>query len=376
MSAGGTSINRNAADRNSETTVYVSQLDDKVTDALLWELMIQAAPVRHVYIPRNRITGAHFGYGFCEFHTQLDALYATKVLNLISLFSKPIRISKSSQERRNQDIGANLFIGNLVEEVDEKLLHDAFSAFGPLIEAPYIVRDPDTNKSKSYGFIKYSSFEHADNAITAMNSQYICNTPITVQYAFKKDSDTHERHGSEAERMLAEKAKETRRANDPETLLQPNTHFADAPPSATNPPPAVISAQRGMDIQMPPPPLNSSQVTHPGVPPQHMTYPLPQAPGGYQPIPYPPGNVVPSQQGYQHGIPRWQPDYQPSQPHRQRNHLQGRYMMPYAPPPPVAEYPAGGGDSVQIGWSQNRHQPRSNVPRPVEDEEAPPMPKT
>lgn len=50
---------RTSADRNRAATVQV--VDEDVTDALAWELMVQARHVRHVYIPRNRITCAHFG---------------------------------------------------------------------------------------------------------------------------------------------------------------------------------------------------------------------------------------------------------------------------------------------------------------------------
>ena len=32
-------------ERNQEATVYVGNLDEKVTDTLLWELMLQAGPV-------------------------------------------------------------------------------------------------------------------------------------------------------------------------------------------------------------------------------------------------------------------------------------------------------------------------------------------
>jgi splicing factor 3B subunit 4 len=32
-------------ERNQEATVYVGNLDDRCTDALLWELMLQAGPV-------------------------------------------------------------------------------------------------------------------------------------------------------------------------------------------------------------------------------------------------------------------------------------------------------------------------------------------
>ena len=44
-----------------------------------------------------------------------------KILNMIKLFGKPIRVNKSSQDKRSQDVGANLFIGNLDPDVDEKV---------------------------------------------------------------------------------------------------------------------------------------------------------------------------------------------------------------------------------------------------------------
>ena len=38
--------------------------------------------------------------------------------------------SKASSDKKQLDVGANLFIGNLDENVDERLLYDTFSAFG------------------------------------------------------------------------------------------------------------------------------------------------------------------------------------------------------------------------------------------------------
>ncbi len=48
-------------------------------------------------------------------------LQAIKILNMIKLYGKPIRVNKSSQDKNAQDIGANLFIGNLDPDVDEKV---------------------------------------------------------------------------------------------------------------------------------------------------------------------------------------------------------------------------------------------------------------
>ena len=47
---------------------------------------------------------------------------AIKILNMIKVFGKPIRVNKASQDKKTQDVGANLFIGNIDPDVDEKVL--------------------------------------------------------------------------------------------------------------------------------------------------------------------------------------------------------------------------------------------------------------
>ncbi|EFJ30968.1 hypothetical protein SELMODRAFT_88913, partial [Selaginella moellendorffii] len=45
---------------------HVGNLDPQVTEDILWELFTQVAHVQSVYIPRDKITTAHSGYGFVE----------------------------------------------------------------------------------------------------------------------------------------------------------------------------------------------------------------------------------------------------------------------------------------------------------------------
>ena len=90
--------------------------------------------------------------------------------------------------------------------MDEKQLFDTFGAFGSIIGNPSISRDPESDVSKGFGFINFESFEASDKAIECMNNQYLANRQIQVTYAFKKDTPG-ERHGSEAERLLADKRK-------------------------------------------------------------------------------------------------------------------------------------------------------------------------
>ena len=45
---------------------------------------------------------------------------------------------QASAHQKNLDVGANIFIGNLDPEVDEKLLYDTFSAFGVILQTPKV----------------------------------------------------------------------------------------------------------------------------------------------------------------------------------------------------------------------------------------------
>lgn len=193
-------------EKNQEASVYIGNLDEKVNESLIWEIMLQAGPVKAVNMPRDRITGTHQGYAFCEFSSELDADYAAKVINQIRIYGKSIKVNRSSGDRRTLDVGANLFVGNLTTEVDEKLLYDTFSVFGTIIMAPTIAKDPGTGASRGFGFVSFDCFEASDAAIEAMNGQYLCNKPIAVSYAFKKEG-SGERHGSAAERLLATQGK-------------------------------------------------------------------------------------------------------------------------------------------------------------------------
>lgn len=143
---------RISVDRNQEATIYIGNIPEAVSDAIIWELMLQAGPVSSVHLPKDRVSMSHQGFGFCEFVNDEDAEYACKIMNQIKLYGKPIRVNKvgflfgipctplstlksqASTDRKQMDVGANLFIGNLDPSVDERLLFDTFSTFGLMMD--------------------------------------------------------------------------------------------------------------------------------------------------------------------------------------------------------------------------------------------------
>uniref|UniRef100_T1HKQ2 Splicing factor 3B subunit 4 n=2 Tax=Triatominae TaxID=70999 RepID=T1HKQ2_RHOPR len=326
------------AERNQDATIYVGGLDDKVSETLMWELFVQAGPVVNVHMPKDRVTQQHQGYGFVEFLGEEDADYAIKIMNMIKVHGKPIRVNKASAHQKNLDVGANVFIGNLDPEVDEKLLYDTFSAFGVILQTPKIMRDPDTGNSKGFAFINYASFDASDAAIDAMNGQFLCNRPVSVSYAYKKDAKG-ERHGSAAERLLA--------AQNPLSQAdRPHHMFADAPPPAPLPPPPIMAAPvfnppppppPVAPPHMPPPPL-PQRMPPPMMPPTSLAPPMPPMP----PMP-PPGPPPVMWHHYHPPPPPAQAKAPPPPPPNWRGPPPppppGQFRPPFPPPPPPTSAP-------------------------------------
>ncbi|KAI3922318.1 hypothetical protein MKX01_006007 [Papaver californicum] len=310
---GANLLGQHSAERNQDATAYVGNLDPQVSEELLWELFVQAGPVVNVYVPKDRVTNLHQGYGFVEFRSEEDADYAIKTLNMIKLHGKPIRVNKASQDKKSLDVGANLFVGNLDSDVDEKLLYDTFSAFGVIVINPKIMRDPETGNSRGFGFISYDSFDTSDAAIEAMNGQYLCNRQITVSYAYKKDTKG-ERHGTPAERVLAA-------SNPGTTKNRPHTMFASGPPTLLNGPAQGNNGPMGAPMGAPMP---TRPFMNGGIPPGQLPPPL-------RPPPMPPSGSFPPpmQLG---GPPSSWPGHQQQQQQQQQQH--GQMMVPSGMPPP------------------------------------------
>ncbi|KAM3082222.1 Spliceosome-associated protein 49 [Clarireedia jacksonii] len=348
-------------EQDKEATVYIGNIDERVTDSLIWELMLQAGRIVNVHLPKDRVTQSHQGYGFVEFISEEDAEYAARIMNQVRLYGKPIRVNKASADKQKTvEVGAELFIGNLDPLVDEKTLYDTFSRFGSLISAPKIARD-ESSLSKGYGFVSYSNFEASDDAIANMNGQYLMNKEVSVQYAYKKDGKG-ERHGDAAERQLASQAKKhnfiPEQAQLPLGLLggvpqAPAAMLSESPIAIPPAPPGFPAPQRPAYNAVPPPRASAPLPPPPSglpqrPPPSHAGY------GGPQDFNYPPGFAPPPPPmpqgpgGYQ------MPIQQPGMPGVGGYMPQGVPMPPgFGPPPgapPVGFVPQGPGGMAPPGY--------------------------
>ncbi|XP_034117704.1 cytotoxic granule associated RNA binding protein TIA1 isoform X5 [Drosophila sulfurigaster albostrigata] len=79
----------------------------------------------------------------------------------------------------------HIFVGDLSSEIETQQLREAFTPFGEISDCR-VVRDPQTLKSKGYGFVSFIKKSEAESAITAMNGQWLGSRSIRTNWATRK----------------------------------------------------------------------------------------------------------------------------------------------------------------------------------------------
>ncbi|XXG86988.1 hypothetical protein AAC387_Pa11g1785 [Persea americana] len=87
---------------NPDATVYIGNLDEKVNDRVLYEIMIQAGQLIDFYIPRDKDTNRAKAYAFAEYETEEIADYAVRLFSgLVTLYNRTLKFAIAGQDRPN-----------------------------------------------------------------------------------------------------------------------------------------------------------------------------------------------------------------------------------------------------------------------------------
>jgi splicing factor 3B subunit 4 len=120
--------------RNPGCTVFIGNLDDRVPERVLYEILIQVGRVVDLHIPRDKETSRQKGYAFAEYETEEIAQYAVKLFSgLVRLHNKTLRFAISGQDKPSSN--SNMPVTPRLNPV-------------PAPKAPHLMRSSDTPASQ------------------------------------------------------------------------------------------------------------------------------------------------------------------------------------------------------------------------------------
>ncbi|CAF3817480.1 unnamed protein product [Adineta steineri] len=199
---------------NKGTQLIVNYLPASLREADFYQLFARVGSVKLCKLITNRHTGHSYCYGFIEYHTKEDAIKAIEKYNGYGIEHKKLKVAYAEPKLKNNNDedddedddevdnnqkymntsvqkNPNIYITELPDDFDEKMLKRLFSKYGEIVQAK-ILRDPRTRISRGVGFVLMTSTRYAERAVKVLDG-YVpsgSHKAISVRYADPKKTVT------------------------------------------------------------------------------------------------------------------------------------------------------------------------------------------
>ncbi|XP_022635342.1 polyadenylate-binding protein RBP47B' isoform X2 [Vigna radiata var. radiata] len=175
-------------------TLWIGDLQYWVDETYLAHCFAHTGEVLSIKIIRNKMTGQPEGYGFVEFvsHEAAERVLQTYNGTFMPGTEQTFRLNWASfgiGERR-PDAGPehSVFVGDLAPDVTDYLLQETFRAHYHSVRGAKVITDPNTGRSKGYGFVKFSDENERNRSMSEMNGVYCSTRAMRISAATPKKS--------------------------------------------------------------------------------------------------------------------------------------------------------------------------------------------
>jgi nucleolysin TIA-1/TIAR len=184
-------VPRRAAPEPNKRALYVGGLDPRVTEDVLRQIFETTGHVQSVKIIPDKTASSPsgFNYGFVEYDDPGAAERGMATLNGRRIHNNEIRVNWAYQSnntaKEDTSNHFHIFVGDLSNEVNDEVLLQAFSTFGPVSEAR-VMWDMKTGRSRGYGFVAFRDRADADRALSSMDGEWLGSRAIRCNWANQK----------------------------------------------------------------------------------------------------------------------------------------------------------------------------------------------
>ncbi|XP_057732174.1 polyadenylate-binding protein 5-like [Arachis stenosperma] len=184
------------------TNVYVKNLSETQTDDNLKQLFSPYGTITSATVMKD-MNGKSRCFGFVNFQSPDSAAAAVEKLNGTKINDDKVLYVGRAQRKAEREAelkakfeqerlsryeklqGANLYLKNLDDSINDERLKDLFSEFGTITSCK-VMLDPHGH-SRGSGFVAFSTPEEASKALNEMNGKLVGRKPLYVAVAQRKD---------------------------------------------------------------------------------------------------------------------------------------------------------------------------------------------
>jgi polyadenylate-binding protein len=180
--------------KTGQGNVFIKNLDTAIDNKALHDTFAAFGNILSCKVAQDEF-GNSKGYGFVHYETAEAANQAIKHVNGMLLNDKKVfvghHISKKDRQSKFEEMKANftnVYVKNIEAEVTDEEFRELFGRYGDITSAT-ISRDPESGKSRGFGFVNFVTHESAQQAVSELNDKDFHGQNLYVGRAQKK----HER---------------------------------------------------------------------------------------------------------------------------------------------------------------------------------------